>query len=306
MILQTPRVSVVTIFCNAERFLEEAIASVLEQSFEDWELILVDDGSKDRSTEIAHEFTAQNPARIRYVDHPGHENRGMSASRNHGVDQARGDWIALLDADDVWLPEKLEEQLALLKEEPRAAMVYGRTLYWWEWAGTDSRRQDRIQSHGISGNTLYEPPELLRAYLRGRAAIPCTCSVLARRGAVEEVGGFDDRFTGLYEDQVFYAKMSAQYAIFVAERWWDKYRQHQESAWQSADRAEERAARLVYLEWLERYLSGGGWEDASLMRAVRMERYRARLPILGRTIKALRGLYGFRPRQLPVTTPRKK
>src|SRR5689334_8794235 len=116
-----PLVSVVLIFLNEERFLSEAIDSVLVQTYSNWELLLVDDGSVDGSSRIAKQYAEQNTERVRYVEHPGHENRGMSASRNLGIQNASGEFIAFLDADDVWLPNKLRRQLAILSEHPDAA-----------------------------------------------------------------------------------------------------------------------------------------------------------------------------------------
>src|SRR5512147_3161209 len=98
--MSRPRVSVITIFLDEERFLGEAIDSVRAQTFGDWELILVDDGSRDRSPAIAQSHADAEPARVRCLHHPAHANRGMSASRNLGLDAARGDLIAFLDGDD--------------------------------------------------------------------------------------------------------------------------------------------------------------------------------------------------------------
>src|SRR5258706_2880162 len=78
-------VSVVVIFLNAERFISEAVESVVAQTYGNWELLLVDDGSNDGSTEIARSYAAKFPDKIRYLEHHGHENRGMSASRNLGI-----------------------------------------------------------------------------------------------------------------------------------------------------------------------------------------------------------------------------
>src|SRR5215208_465500 len=104
---KSPRVSAIVIFLNAGPFFEEAIESILVQDYDDWELLLVDDGSTDGSTEIARRYADGDPSRIRYLTHPGGENRGMSASRNLGVRQARGEYVAFLDADDTWLQGKL-------------------------------------------------------------------------------------------------------------------------------------------------------------------------------------------------------
>src|SRR4051812_27035882 len=108
-------VSVITIFLDGERFLAEAVDSLLAQTYADWELLLVDDGSSDGSTAIARAYAAGRPERIRYLEHEGHANLGMSASRNLGLQHARGEYVAFLDADDVYRPEKLERQVALLQ-----------------------------------------------------------------------------------------------------------------------------------------------------------------------------------------------
>jgi glycosyltransferase involved in cell wall biosynthesis len=85
--------------------------------------LLVDDGSTDASTKIARRYAEQYPERVRYLEHDGHQNRGMSASRNLGIRHAKGKYIGFLDADDVWLPEKLAEQTTILSLYPDAAMV---------------------------------------------------------------------------------------------------------------------------------------------------------------------------------------
>src|SRR5206468_1190432 len=103
----SPRVSVITIFYNAAEFLGEAIESVLAQDYCDFELLLVDDGSTDAGSAIAQSFAKSEPGRIRYLHHSGHENRGMSASRNLGIREARGDIIGFIDADDRWRTNKL-------------------------------------------------------------------------------------------------------------------------------------------------------------------------------------------------------
>src|SRR3712207_4310946 len=110
-----PLVSCIVTFLNAEEFLGEAVESVFAQTHENLELLLVDDGSTDGSTKIARRYAERVPEKVRYLEHEGHENKGAAASRNLGMGEARGEYIALLDSDDVWLGGKLEEQVALLE-----------------------------------------------------------------------------------------------------------------------------------------------------------------------------------------------
>ena len=118
-----PLVSVIIAFLNEEKFLKEAVNSVLEQDYANWELLLVDDGSTNNSTAIAKAFAQKFPNRIFYLEHENHANKGVCASRNKGVAAARGELLAFLDADDVWLPGKLTEQVAVFLQYPEIDMV---------------------------------------------------------------------------------------------------------------------------------------------------------------------------------------
>ena len=117
--------SVIAIFLDGESYLAETVESVIAQSFGNWELLLVDDGSGTAATAIAKAYAARYPQQICYLEHPGHINRGTSASRNLGIRHARGEFIALIDADDVWLPSKLADHIAVLDAHPEVGMVCG-------------------------------------------------------------------------------------------------------------------------------------------------------------------------------------
>ncbi len=248
--------SVVLIFLNAEKFISEAIESVLAQTYGNWELLLVDDGSNGGSTGLARGFAAKFPDKIRYLEHEGHENRGMSASRNLGIQQARGEFLAFLDADDVWLRRKLEQQIPVLISQPQAAMVDRPALIWHGWTGQARDRDlDRLQDLGVTRNTLLAPPQLVPVVLRNEAHSPRTCSVLLRREAVMAVGGFEARFRGLYEDQAFFTKLCLRFPVFAMAQTHDKYRQHEAGVCNSSVQSGEyRDGRLSYLNWLADYL----------------------------------------------------
>lgn len=285
------RVSVIIPFFDTPpAFMREAVDSVLRQTYSDWEILLVDDGSSSPSTDAARSL-ALTDCRIRYLEHPGHRNRGQSATRNLGFAAAGGEFLALLDADDVWLPHKLEEQVALLDANPDAAMLYGNTLYWYSWSGdpTDVQR-DHLPILGLPPGTLVQPPRLVPLYLQGRVAVPCTCSVLARREVVEAVGGFEESARAPYGDQIFYAKFCLRAAVLVVGACWDLYRQRDTSLSHSASAEQEREHRKAYLEWLEGYLTDQAIEEPSVWRALREEQWKCRHPLLARSLRARRRL----------------
>ncbi len=194
-----PMVSVVIIFLNAERFIEEAIESVFAQTYTDWELLLVDDGSTDGSTKIARYYVKQYPDKVRYLEHDGHKNKGMSATRNLGIRHSIGEYVAFLDSDDVWLPNKLEEQVTILQSRPQVAMVCGPSQYWYSWTGIpEDLRRDYVCDLGVQLDEVFEPPALLNLSL-ANAGTPCPSDFLIRRDMFERVASFEESFTGKYQ-----------------------------------------------------------------------------------------------------------
>jgi SAM-dependent methyltransferase len=257
------RVSVVLPFLNAGPFLDEAIQSVRGQTYESWELLLVDDGSSDASTEIARATAAADPDRVRYFRHA--KSRGMSASRNAGVDEARGELIAFLDGDDAWLPEKLAEQVAILETFPEAAMVYGPVELWRSWAdGTDE-----LSIPNVDLDRLVRPPELLARHLRSEG--PTITPALLRRSIVAGLR-FDETFTGMFEDQVLFAKIALREPIFVSSRCWYRWRQHTGSACATSLREGRYAAdKLVFLGWLSAHVKSSGIDDRDVWASIQSQ-----------------------------------
>jgi glycosyltransferase involved in cell wall biosynthesis len=276
-------VSAVVIFLNAERYLQEAVESILAQTYPHWELLLVDDGSSDDSSEIARRYAQQSPNRVRYLAHPGHVNRGKGASRNLGIREAQGRYVAFLDADDIWLPHKLGEQVAILDAHEEAGMLYGETLYWYSWTEVpEDKKRDFVPALGVPTGVPIQPPRLLTLFLRGKAAVPCPCSVLVKRSIVTAIDGFDESFTGIsniYEDQAFYAKICLHTPVVASNNCWDLYRQHSQSSMAHAREAgQEIAARKAFLQWLDQYLKEQDVQDEPVWQALRREQWRLRHP----------------------------
>jgi len=282
-------VSVVTPVLNAARFLDEAVASVRAQTYSRWELLLVDDGSDDGSAEIAQRWAALDPDRIRSLAHPGRSNRGSSASRNLGLLHARGQYVALLDADDVWLPRHLADQVGLLALYTDAGFAYGPTIEWYGWTGqaADAAR-DHIPDLRMPRERPLPQPGPLVDWVRRKAPSPCTCSVLVRRDVMEAVGGFEAAFPGMYDDQAFYAKICLATPVIAAAEATSRYRRHPDSCYSRAKATGRAAAdRRIFVEWLDTYLIAHGVTDRALRRAVRHERRAARHPALGRAAERL-------------------
>ena len=248
-----PKVSCIIIVFNGEEFLHEAIESVLAQSFADWELLIVDDGSTDSSCEIAQRFAQSSSGTIRSLSHADGRNHGMSATRNLGLSHANGDYVAFLDADDVWLPNKLAAQVAILDAQPGVGATYGRTLIWY--SSGNAKEADFIYELGVTPDQIYHPPTLLLSQLHNVYQSPTTSGCLLRRALVNEVGGFEPAFRGMFEDAVFFSKALLIAPFFVSSEVLFKYRQHSSSAGAvSAATNRDAWARIRFLIWFKKYL----------------------------------------------------
>lgn len=284
-------VSIVVPFYNSARFIRETLESVVAQTYRDWELLLLDDGSQDESTEIAREYAARYPDRVRYFDHPNHANLGASRTRNIGATQARGEFLALLDSDDVWLPNKLADQVARLQEFPDVGLVFAPSLYWYQWNGDEpgleqssdhvSPERDHIPAVGPLG-LMQDPSALLiHGYPVGPWGAPCPSSFLLRRSAFQAVGGFPEEFHRLFEDVAFLNKLYiARIPVFISPATTDRYRCHKGSVWHRIKGTrEEEKDRAFYFRWLRRYLREKGCADPAIWSAVRKEGWMYWLPI---------------------------
>jgi glycosyltransferase involved in cell wall biosynthesis len=262
-------VSIIVPFFNAARFIRETVESVLGQTYDDWELLLIDDGSTDDSTRMARDWAAAHD-RIFYLEHPGHENRGASMARNLGIEEARGEFIAFLDADDIWLPDKLERQVEIMSRHPEVALVFGASKYWYSWsdAGQGPQADEEIPL-GVPADRVFEPPELLEGMLSGRTSVPCTCAILVRKDKAGSVGNMEGSFPSLFDDQVFYAKLFLAYPAYAYSHCDNLYRRHPDSM---CARASETSAEVVahrrYLHWVADYLSQQSIGDEDLWRVL--------------------------------------
>ncbi|MCG7630325.1 glycosyltransferase family 2 protein [Epibacterium sp. MM17-32] len=144
---RVPTVSVIMPVFNARMTLEQSVASVMAQVFADWELILIDDGSQDGSAELCAQLARTDP-RIRLLCQSA--NSGAAAARNAGLAQAKGQYIAFLDADDLWLEDKLQRQIAFMQE---TGAVFSYTGFWRQRTG--HRHQVRPPSRVTRSQLLY-------------------------------------------------------------------------------------------------------------------------------------------------------
>jgi glycosyltransferase involved in cell wall biosynthesis len=242
---QDSLVSVVIPCYNGEAFLREAIESALEQSYQRVEVIVVDDGSTDRSSEIAQQFP------VRYIRQP---NRGLTASRNLGVCESRGSYIVFLDADDRLKPDAVETGLRVLAERPECAMAVGDHLFISEDGShlANSRKEYLAASH-------YEA--LLRSNF-----IEMISSVLFRRQVLDEVGGFNTDLR-VAEDYELYLRIAREYPICSHPAVVAEYRRHQENTSHNSELMLSMTVGVLRSQ--SRYIYGDVWRLFAFLEGLR-------------------------------------
>ncbi|MCS6860982.1 MAG: glycosyltransferase [Abditibacteriales bacterium] len=197
-----PKVSVIIPAYNCARYIAEAIDSVLAQTYRDFEIIVVDDGSTDGTGEVVHRYAD----RVRYIRQ---DNRGPSGAKNTGIQVARGEFISTLDGDDLWLPHRLEKLVPLLDRQLELGFVYGDCYRIDE---TPDRIQPRtaFEIHG-GARRGWVLEELVMVNF-----VPSQ-SVLIRRCALDAVGLFDESYR-IGEDWDLWLRLAARYPVdFVPE-----------------------------------------------------------------------------------------
>jgi glycosyltransferase involved in cell wall biosynthesis len=188
-----PLVSVIIPVYNGERYLSDTIRSVIAQSENNWEIVAVNDGSTDRSLALLEDFAIKFPDRIRVISV---NNGGVSRARNTGVTEAKGDYIAFLDQDDLWMPQKLQLQVEQFRSDKNLGISYTNESII-DHAGSVVQEKVLIFKDKINRGFVFE-------YLVFENFVPIS-SVMIRKDLFTAIGGFDPQYS-LAEDYDFILK----------------------------------------------------------------------------------------------------
>lgn len=197
-------ISVIIPTFNRASLLERALDSVLSQTYSNWELIVVDDGSTDRTADVVSDWSArvEIKQKLQFLKLP--TNQGVSAARNHGAEAATGEWLAFLDSDDEWLPDRLSSQFGLVASRPDLRWVHGEEI--WVRNGRAVPVAPRYRKHG--------------GFIFDRCVDVCcvgTSTVLIGRELFLRAGGFRPKFV-VCEDYDLWLRVAAEHEIgLVAE-----------------------------------------------------------------------------------------
>ncbi|EKE97146.1 MULTISPECIES: glycosyltransferase [unclassified Tolypothrix] len=193
-----PLISVVLPVFNGAKTISETVQSVLNQTFVNWELIIINDGSQDSTLDIIEKFESAEP-RLRIFSYP---NAGLAASRNRGIALSLGEYISFIDADDLWTPNKLKSQLTALQEQSKAFVAYS----WTDYIDANGKF---VKSGGHTTDTGDVYQKLLLWNFIENGSNP-----LVRKEVFDTVGGFDESLSAA-EDWDMWLRLAARYEFVV-------------------------------------------------------------------------------------------
>ncbi|MNI21496.1 putative glycosyltransferase EpsJ [compost metagenome] len=232
---EKPFFSVIIPTYNRERYIGEAINSVLQQTCKDYEIIVVDDGSTDHTAQIVKSFGAQ----VRYVSQ---KNSGPSEARNTGIRLAKGEFIAFLDSDDRFLPEKLRKNKKFLQSSPNCRFLYGR--YYSRRQGQKKRIERNVRA--------FKNLDKLRYYLYTRRFTIRTSTAIIHRSCFDQVGFFNAKYR-YSQDWDMWLRLARFYRGYLQKKPLVLYRRHNRKAIPTKKRhlsIRKNALRLYNWNWM--------------------------------------------------------
>ena len=207
--MNTPLVSIIVPCYNYAHFLGGTLENVMTQRYQNWECIVVDDGSKDNTAEVAGSFVNRD-ARFRFIRQ---ENRGLSGARNTGIAASRGEYIQLLDSDDLLHPDKLAKQVAILQGDPEIDITYGDSRFFHtDDPATLYASRDLTADGGLPGSRGGGRRAEMMKRLLVNNIMEVSCALIKRK-LIQEVGEFDESYRS-YEDWQYWIRCAMCDACF--------------------------------------------------------------------------------------------
>lgn len=236
------KVDVIVPAYNAARFLPLALDSVIAQTFTDWRILLIDDGSEDSTAEIGASYQARLGAKLTYIRQ---QNRGLPAARNTALRHATAELCALLDADDVWLPDRLAESLKAFEGRPEVGLSYGFI--------------DRIDSEGryideFTRRNRHGEGDIATYIYRRMLDLPCP-TVSFRLRCIEQTGSFDENLRST-EDRDLWLRIAQRFRVALVPRLIAHYRVSPQAMTANPDRMLQAQLQFIAKHYRE---PGCGW-----------------------------------------------
>lgn len=241
---RAPKVSVFISSYNHAGYLRACLDSILTQTYPDFEIVVVDDGSKDNSHSILTEYQERYPEKVRYFWHENHANRGISISCNLALEKTRGEYLAWCGSDDAWEPDKLAQQVRFLDADPRVGFVYARVSL------IDSAGSPLPGELGLDINAASDP---IARMLEGNW-VPASTAVI-RRACLDQIGVFDEGV--VYSDWTLWMRALSYWQAGFIPNILARYRLHDSNVSAGIDRKKDYRANINALLALRERASDG-------------------------------------------------
>ena len=242
-----PKVSVVMASYNHEKYVAETIESVLSQTYQDWEFIITDDGSRDGTVDVMKRF---DDRRIKLSCFS--QNQGACAAINNCIQEAKGEYIAVINSDDAWMPEKLEKQVKFLDEHPEKGAIFGYAQI------IDEEGKKITEENHFYSQVFIQPNRTRFEWLRHfffNGNCLCHPSILIRKHCYDDIGLYDERFA-LLPDFDFWIRLCIKYEIFIMPESLVKFRIRLQEANASGNKPETQMRHhLEFSQILKNYIS---------------------------------------------------
>lgn len=238
-----PKVSVIIPTHNRAKYMEKAIKSVLNQTYKNYEIIVVDDGSTDKTEKIAKKYVKKHKRKVRYIYQ---KNKGPSAARNTGIGNAKGKYIAFLDSDDEFLPKKLKKQMSFVKRRPNC-----RFLYTWYYNSNKNGKIDRKRR-----TKRYGSKEALQYKLYTRQFTIRTSTVMIEKKVFKKTGLFNENYW-YSQDWDMWLRIANYHRGYCIKEPLAKYRQH-------GSNRSSKGIKRYHKEIKKRTLKLYGWDNKTL------------------------------------------
>lgn len=217
---------------NAAHYLPFALESLLLQDSPDWHAVLVDDGSTDNTPAVVDNYRERLGSKLTYIRQ---SNRGLPAARNAAIAASHGEFLALLDADDIWLPSRVSEALEAFSRQPSLGLVY---------SGVTLIDQDGVPFLNFTGDARNAPENTVFKIYTSEIHLPCP-TVTFRRAAIDKVGVFDETFRST-EDRDLWLRIAQHYPVAYIPRVLAQYRRSPHSM--SMNHARMFEAQMQFIE----------------------------------------------------------
>jgi len=233
-------ISIMICCYNSEKYLSETIDSVINQTYTNWEIVAVNDGSSDNTEEIIQTYINKGVKIIYHYQ----ENQGYASARNKAIEIAKGEWIAIIDHDDICLPDRLEKQAAQIKNNPNSNLFFSNVTYFNNEPKDLGYHFDYFDPSDLDLSAV----SVLNHLLSHKCFIPSS-SVVFNINSALSIGGFDTSYNYI-PDFVFFLKMGELYNFSISKESLSKWRIHPNQATEITKDIHMKELRRIYIHYL--------------------------------------------------------